>query len=54
VARPDLCLSTPEPVETTRLKHWPEVAAVANQLLRSDRQARWLTDKCHVDCYTWP
>jgi hypothetical protein len=44
-ARPDLCLGTPELVETTRLKHRLEVVRVADHLLRSDRQARWLTER---------
>ena len=44
-ARPDLCLGTPETVESTRLKHRLEVVAVADHLLRADRQARWLTER---------
>ena len=44
-ARPDLCLGTPELVESTRLKHRLEVVRVADHLLRSDRQARWLTER---------
>jgi hypothetical protein len=33
-ARPDLCLGTPEVVESTRLKHRLEVVRVADHLLR--------------------
>ena len=44
-ARPDLCLGTPELVASTRLKHRLEVVRVADHLLRSDRQARWLTER---------
>ena len=44
-ARPDLCLGTPELVESTRLKHRLEVVAVADHLPRADRQARWLTER---------
>ena len=44
-ARPDLCLGTPELVESTRLKHRLEVVRVADHLLRADRQARWLTER---------
>ena len=35
----------PETVESTRLKHRLEVVAVADHLLRADRQARWLTER---------
>jgi len=44
-ARPDICLGTPETVESTRLKHRLEVVCVANHLLRADPQARWLTER---------
>jgi hypothetical protein len=44
-ARPDVCLGTPELVESTRLKHRLEVVRVADQVLRSDQQARWLTER---------
>jgi hypothetical protein len=44
-ARPDLCLGAPELAESTRLKHRLEVVAVADHLLRSDRPARWLTER---------
>jgi hypothetical protein len=61
--RPDFCLGTPELVETTRLKHRLGVVGVADHLLRSDRQARWLTeqqlrhaqvcDRCAANRRTW-
>src|ERR671932_275797 len=44
-ARPDLCLGTPETVESTPLKHRLEVVRVADHLPRADRQARWLTER---------
>jgi hypothetical protein len=38
-ARPDVCLGTPELVESTRLKHRLEVVRVADHLLRLDARA---------------
>jgi hypothetical protein len=43
--RPDLCLAAPELPDSTRLKHGLEVVHVADHLPRSDRQARWLTER---------